>query len=223
MPKVPKEIIERLQKLRETIERHRYLYHVLDKQEISLLSHLSSPLLFLFLSSMMITFMIGGIDATLALYTSEKLGFTSAEIGLIFTYIGLLIMAMQFASSTLVNRFGEVRLIQLGLAISGAGFFLLTFTSDWISLLFPLAVFVVGNAMVFPSVNSLITKKVTGKRGAVLGLNNSFSAAGQAIGPLFGGFLYGINHFFAFLGLAIAIWAYFVLFSIVAAKKLGKN
>ena len=29
------EIIERLNKLKETIERHRYLYHVLDKQEIS--------------------------------------------------------------------------------------------------------------------------------------------------------------------------------------------
>src|SRR3989338_8127721 len=38
-------------------------------QEVSLLSHLSSPLLFLFLSSLMITFMIGGIEATLALYT----------------------------------------------------------------------------------------------------------------------------------------------------------
>ena len=35
MPKAPKEIIERLKKLRETIEHHRYLYHVLDKPEMS--------------------------------------------------------------------------------------------------------------------------------------------------------------------------------------------
>lgn len=33
--KPTREIIERLDKLKETIERHRYLYHVLDKQEIS--------------------------------------------------------------------------------------------------------------------------------------------------------------------------------------------
>ncbi|MBU6431289.1 MAG: NAD-dependent DNA ligase LigA [Patescibacteria group bacterium] len=33
--KSPREIIERLNKLKKTIERHRYLYHVLDKQEIS--------------------------------------------------------------------------------------------------------------------------------------------------------------------------------------------
>ena len=31
----PKEVIERLNKLKETIEHHRYLYHVLDKQEMS--------------------------------------------------------------------------------------------------------------------------------------------------------------------------------------------
>ncbi len=34
-PKAPKEVIERLTKLRETIEHHRYLYHVLDREEIS--------------------------------------------------------------------------------------------------------------------------------------------------------------------------------------------
>lgn len=36
MPKqIPQEVIERLNKLKETIEHHRYIYHVLDKQEIS--------------------------------------------------------------------------------------------------------------------------------------------------------------------------------------------
>ncbi len=193
----------------------------IEKQEISLLSHLSSPLLFLFISTASITFMIGGLEATLALYTSTTMGFGSAQIGLVFTYVGVLIMIMQFVSGNLVNRFGEVRLVQAGLLFSGMGFFLLSFTHDWISLLIPLGVFVFGNAMVFPSVASLITKKVTGKRGAILGLNNSFSAFGQMIGPLFGGFLYGINHSLPFMGLAVVIWGYFVFFSIFAAKKLS--
>lgn len=35
MKKIPKEIIERLEKLKETINHHRYLYHVLDTQEMS--------------------------------------------------------------------------------------------------------------------------------------------------------------------------------------------
>ncbi|MDB5266940.1 MAG: ligase, ligase protein, partial [Parcubacteria group bacterium] len=35
MEEIPKDIRERAQKLRETIDRHRYLYHVLDRSEIS--------------------------------------------------------------------------------------------------------------------------------------------------------------------------------------------
>ena len=60
-------------------------------QEIGLLSHIKSPLLFLFLSSFMVAFMIGGIDAALALYTGEQMGFSSTQIGIVFTYIGILI------------------------------------------------------------------------------------------------------------------------------------
>ncbi len=190
-------------------------------KEISLLEHLSSPLLVLFLSTFMITFMIGGLDATLALYTGERLGFSSPQVGIIFTYVGFLILAMQFISGGLVNKFGEIRLIQAGLLLSGLGFFLLSFASDWVSLLIPIAVFIAGNALVFPSVNSLITKRVSGKRGAVLGLNSSFQSGGQMVGPLLGGFLFGINHSYAFLGLALCIWAYFIAFTFIGAGKLA--
>ncbi len=189
-------------------------------KEISLLEHLSSPLLFLFLSTFMITFMIGGIEATLALYTSEKLNFGAHQIGVVFTYIGFLIMTMQFLSGNLINKFGELKLIKIGLVLSGTGFFLLLFVQSWTTLFLPLAIFVMGNAFVFPSVSSALTKKVTGKRGVVLGLENSFRSAGQMIGPLLAGFLYGFSHNYAFIGLALAIWGYAIIFSIVERKSV---
>jgi multidrug resistance protein len=122
----------------------------LPGQEVTLLQRLQSPLLFLFLSAFMITFMIGGIDATLALYTADKMGFSSAQVGVVFAYIGLMIFIMQFVSGGLVNRFGELKLIRIGLLLSGAGFFLLQFSTDWPHLLLALTVFVAGNAFVFP-------------------------------------------------------------------------
>lgn len=192
----------------------------LAQKENRLLGHLSSPIIFLFLSSAMISFMIGGLDAVLALYTSQRLGFTSAEVGIIFTYIGVLIMAMQFIGGGLVNKFGEKKLIPFGLGLSGLGFFLLSFADGWPMLMVALAVFVAGNSTVFPSVTSLITKKVQGKRGAVLGLNSSFQSAGELLGPLYGGLLYGINHAYAFPGLAIVIWAYALFFLFYGGRKL---
>ena len=194
----------------------------LVQKETKLLSHLSSPLLFVFLSTFMITFMIGGLDAVLALYTGEKMDFTSAQVGLLFAYIGVLIMVMQFVSGALVNRFGETRLINAGLVFSAAGFVMLVFTHDWISLLLPLAVFVMGNALVFPSASSLLTKRITGNRGAVIGLNGSFASSGQMIGPLLGGFLYGFNHDYAFLGLATVVFAYALFFFLFAGKNLSE-
>lgn len=189
-------------------------------KEAGFLAHLTSPLLLLFMAAFMTSFMIGGIDSTLALYTSEKMGFSTPQVGLIFTYIGLLIMAMMLVSGELINRFGESRLIVMGLVLSGAGFFLLVFTHDWISILIPLAVFVAGNAMTFPSVSSLLTKKVTAKRGTVLGLFSSFESLGMFAGPILGGFLYGIKHEYAFIGMAIAIWGYAIVFSLAGRKKL---
>lgn len=193
----------------------------LVQKEVSLLERVSSPLLFLFLSTFMITFMIGGIDATLALYTSERLGFSSPQVGLVFTFIGVLIMLMQFVGGALINRFGELTMIRVGLFLSGSGFFLLQFASDWPSLLAPLAVFVAGNASVFPSVNSLLTKRVTARRGAVLGLAGSFNSLGQVVGPLFAGLLYGFHHAYAFWGNAAVILAYALVFSLVAVPVLS--
>ena len=194
----------------------------LVQKEITLLQRLSSPLLFLFLSSFMITFMIGGIDATLALYTSAQLGFQSHEVGLLFAFIGALIMVMQFVTGSLVNRFGELKLVTAGLLLSGTGFFLLQYATDWPSLLAPLAVFVAGNALVFPSVSSMLSKRSSANRGAVMGLAGSFNSLGQIIGPLLAGFLYGWMPSSAFWGMAIAIMAYAAFFALVAIPRLSK-
>ncbi len=181
-------------------------------QEITLLEHIKSPILLLFLASFMTAFMIGGLDATLAIFLNEKLGFTATQMGLVFAYIGALIFIMQYFTGRLVNRFGEKKLVSAGLFLSATGFLLLLFVTSWVELLFPLLVFVLGNALVFPSVTSLITKRVVGKRGAVLGLTSSFNSLGQMIGPLLGGFLYGFNHAYSFAGLAAVTLAYLVLF-----------
>lgn len=191
----------------------------LAEKEISLLERLSSPMLFIFLAAFMTTFMIGGLNAVFAIFAAEKFGFTSSDLGLFFTYIGVLILAMQFVSGSLVNRFGEHRLIQAGLVFSGIGFMLLALAHDWLTLLLPLTVFTWGNALVFPSVSSLISKSVTGNKGVVFGLDASFRSLGQVIGPLLGGFLYEVNHAYAFIGMALVIWFYFVVFTLLCCRR----
>jgi MFS transporter, DHA1 family, multidrug resistance protein len=193
------------------------------EKEVSFLEHISSPLLLFFLSSFMISFLVGGLQATLALFASQKIHFGAGEMGLVFTYIGFMILIFQYVSGMIVNRFGEIRMIQAGLLFSSVGFFLLSFLNDWLSILGPLTIFVLGNALVFPSVSSLISKRATGNRGAVMGLLSSFQSLGQFFGPLLGGILFTINPSYAYSGLAIIVFAFLVIFVFFSSSRKHAN
>lgn len=127
---------------------------------------------------------------------------------------------MQFVGDRIISKYGELVSIPVGLALSGLGFLLLVFTHDWLTIMVPIAIFISGNALVFPSVNSMISKKVGGKRGGVMGLVSSFQSLGQLIGPLIGGALYGIDHHYPFLAMAAVILIYALLFAIFARPRL---
>lgn len=172
----------------------------------------SSPLVYLFLTTFMVTFMIGGMDTILALYTAEKMGFTSTQIGVVFAFIGITMMVMELASGALINRFGESKLIMAGLFVNGAGFMLFSITADWLTLFLPLCLFVIGASLATPAAASFMTKSAPGGKGAVLGIDSSFRSLGQIAGPILGGLAYGINHYYAFIGMALVSWAFLAIF-----------
>ncbi len=188
------------------------------EKEISLLQHLSSPLLLFFIATFMISFQIGGMQAILALFTKERLNFGAGEVGILFTFIGFLIMFFQFVSGNLVNKIGEARMVQIGLFLAGLGYLSLAFISSWLTIILPLAVLTLGNAFVFPSVSSHISKVASRNRGASMGLLSSFQSLGMLFGPLSAGFLYTINQTYAFFGLTAVVWSYFLIFSIAKRK-----
>ena len=177
-------------------------------KEAGFLSHIKSRMLIMFSGTFMLSFLIGGLEATFALFTFGKFGFGTAEVGLVFTYIGVLIFFGQFASAKLLLRYRETTLIKAGFLMNSTGFLAIFFAPDIYFLGLALAIMVFGNALAFPSIASLITKKATAKRGTILGLNASFQSLGQLIGPVFAGFLFGLTPLYAFAG----IWAVLLLY-----------
>ncbi|MCR4369408.1 MAG: MFS transporter, partial [archaeon] len=182
-------------------------------KEVDLVSHLKSRTLLLFLGTFMLSFLIGGLEAVFALFTFEKFGFGSGEVGLVFMYIGILIFFGQLVSAKLLLHYSETTMIKAGFLLNSTGFLGIFFAPDIITLGLTLAIMVMGNAMSMPSVISMITKKVQGKRGAILGLNSSFQSLGQLIGPIFAGFLFGISHIFSFAGIWAVLLGYLLVFA----------
>ncbi|MFP3472888.1 hypothetical protein R0J90_22800, partial [Micrococcus sp. SIMBA_144] len=60
----------------------------------------------------------------------------------------------------------------------------MNFATDFTGVLLTTAVFFIGNSMLRPSLNSLISKLAGKRQGTVMGLNNSFLSLGNVAGPL---------------------------------------
>ncbi|MCR4335026.1 MAG: MFS transporter [archaeon] len=189
------------------------------QKEFNLLSHLKSRTLLFFAGTFMLSFLIGGLEAVFALFTFEKFGFGSGEVGLVFMYIGVLIFLGQLVSAKLLLKYRETTLIKAGFLMNSTGFLGIFFAPDMITLGLTLGLMVLGNSFSMPSVISMITKRVEGKRGAILGLNASFQSLGQLIGPIFAGFLFGISHIFSFIGIWAVLLGYFVIFTLFGFLK----
>src|SRR5277367_5860160 len=77
-----------------------------------------------------------GMEATFALWAMAQFGWGPAQIGYVFTYVGLLSAVMQGGLiGRLTARFGEEKLLVAGLALIGAGLLIIPLSHDLSMLL----------------------------------------------------------------------------------------
>lgn len=131
-------------------------------------------------------------EATFALFGERRLGLRIASIGAVFALVGLLLVFVQVRLiGPVVARFGEPATLRAGLLLNAVGLVLLApVRSLW--LLAPaLAVLVVGQGLVSPTLSSLLAGKVgADRRGGVLGVQQAAGGLARVVGPLAGGFAF---------------------------------
>ncbi len=106
-----------------------------------------------------ITLSLAGLEATFAYFAAVKAGLDAVSLGYIFMIMGLASAAVQGNMGKLTKKFGEIRIIEIGIIISALGFALILFTNSFVTAAIFLAIFGVGNGVIRPSVSSLLTKK----------------------------------------------------------------
>lgn len=151
-----------------------------------------SPFAMLYFLQFIITLSLAGLEATFAYFAAVKAGLDAVTLGYIFMIMGLASAAVQGNMGRLTKKFGEVRVIQIGILVSALGFFLILFTQNFLTAAIFLAIFGVGNGVIRPSVSSLLTKKAQTGYGKATGYLSSFDSLGRIIGPVLGGILYSI-------------------------------
>jgi MFS transporter, DHA1 family, tetracycline resistance protein len=169
-------------------------------------------------------------EGTFALYLNRRLRWDAQRAAYAFAGLGFLSAIVQGGLiRRLVPRFGEPRLILVGVILAACGFVSLALTTSVTWLLGALALLGVGQGMLSPSVSGLLSRMTPNdEQGAVFGTLTSAQTLARLISYVLANFLLGVS-------LAAPYWASFgvdlaalAVFTVRAAqfpsiKELGRS
>ncbi|MCP3741611.1 MFS transporter [Rossellomorea sp. BNER] len=165
-----------------------------ENQFVLMKSALKSPVGFLLVLVFIMSFGLANFQSIFSYYALERYGYGPQEVGFIILFIGIIGTVVQGVGvGKMTKMFGDERVVTISLLISAFGFVIMTLATNMTWILITTAVFFVGNSMLRPSLNSLISKLAGNRQGMIMGLNNSFLSLGNVAGPLLAGTLFEWN------------------------------
>ncbi len=139
-------------------------------------------------------FSFSNIFGTFQLFAERKegLNMNQAEIGYIFSFMGVMGALVQIFLLKIINKkIGEENTLILGSFIAIFGLGLIGYSTNLIFLLFVIVILSVGNGLNNTVSISMLSQSV-GKeeQGTILGINQSLGSLARFLGPVWGGFVY---------------------------------
>lgn len=166
-------------------------------------------------------FSFSNIFGTFQLFAERKegLNMNQAEIGYIFSFMGVMGALVQIFLLKIINKkLGEENTLILGCFFAIFGLGLIGFSTNLIFLLFVIVILSVGNGLNNTVSISMLSQSV-GKeeQGTILGINQSLGSLARFLGPVWGGFVYqflGYKYPFITGGLfmlIITLYSYYII------------
>jgi MFS transporter, DHA1 family, tetracycline resistance protein len=139
-----------------------------------------------------VTLAFSAFEATFALFSEARFGYTAASIGFLFAFIGTVLAIVQgVLVGRVVKRVGERTLIPLAILLISISIGMLPFVWSVPALLVALFFLAVGMGFNSPSLSSMVSKlSDADDQGGTLGLASSLASLGRVVGPASGGYLY---------------------------------
>src|SRR4029453_6659503 len=143
----------------------------------------------------LVTMAFSAFEATFALFSERRFGFTAATIGLVFTFIGTILAVVQgVIVGKVVKRVGEAQLIPAAIFLIALSIGLVPFSFTVPMLLVSVGILAMGMGFNSPAMSSMVSRLSNpNDQGGILGLASSLASLGRVVGPAWGGFLF--DHF----------------------------
>ena len=140
----------------------------------------------------MLTFSVANIYGTFALLGFKIYNFTDRQNGYMFGIVGLSSAIVQGGLLRIASKyFNQRKLITFGALFMMIGLFLIPYGGSFLGLALIVILLSIGTGSLQPTLLSLISEATSdAEQGVTLGINQSFSAFGRVLGPLWGGFAF---------------------------------
>ena len=173
---------------------------------------LKTPMGFLFFLAFLLSFGLACFEGVFGLYALRRFDYGPQQVGSIMMVIGVVSAIGQgVLTGPATRRFGEIPVIRVALLCTGIGFLLMLTASSFLTVLLTVGFFVLSNAMIGPSVASLISKQSSGGQGMAMGMNNAFMSLGRIVGPMWAGFALDFSLVLPYLTGSLVMFTGFIL------------
>ena len=134
-----------------------------------------------------VTFAFASMETTFALLGAQRFGLTPAGLGVVFAYIGIVMVGVQGGLvGRVTDRYGDRNVALAGAAALAAGLLVLPFVPAWVG--YPaLGLVAVGQGLLSTTTAALIARAAGQELGGAFGVGQSAAAAARATGPLLAG------------------------------------
>lgn len=179
-----------------TADKRQELAQTVDNsnQFIQMWHALKSPVGFLLLLVFGLSFGLANFQTIFGMYALHQFGYSPSQVGFIMVLVGVIgAIAQGGLVGRLTERFGDERVVLASLLLSGIGYIVMMLAFDFITVIVTTCIFFLGNSILRPAVNTMISKLAGERQGMIMGLNNSFLSLGNVAGALVAGLVFELN------------------------------
>jgi MFS family permease len=140
--------------------------------------------------SILLVLSIGHLGSTLSVFTVDRLGFSSAQYGLLLTTNGIFVVLFQYPVTRVVSRLAKSTGLVLGSLLYVAGYASLGWIGSFNLALLSIFLITAGEVTLSPISSTVVAECAPpDKRGRYMGFFTLSQTVGQSLSPLFGGVL----------------------------------
>jgi MFS family permease len=148
------------------------------------------PLLAFVAVSILLFIVMGQMASTLSIFAVDKVGFSTAQYGLILTLNGLIVILFQYPMTLALRRVAKFRALIVGSLLYALGYLSFGWITQFGWALGAMAIITAGEIIHSPVTLSVIGElSPQDQRGRYMGLFGLSETIGMSMGPLVGGLL----------------------------------